>query len=175
MNSLDALPVRTLMRIARQSLPEKEPGCALLLELFSSVASLHAALDDFLRASGLDSHKFAALLALYALDPVPAAPADLAFHVRTGHRTMAVVLEHLAAHDWIVLPHDGGDGRPGYVTLTRAGREITADTIRRLLALASGLFDRLDASARETLASTCRFLREQADPAFAPPASALPR
>lgn len=138
----ECLAGRTLLAVARQRKELDFPRCQLVLEHLDAAAALQAALRRALRDFRLSELQFGVLVVLFALDPAPLAPADLADYTAVSRAAISDALDRLERRQWIFRTRDAGDRRVHLVNLTSAGRRV-ADQAMMAFLRASGHAARL--------------------------------
>lgn len=139
MMAAGSLVLRTLLAVARQRDGLGEAQCRLVLECLAAAQGVRALLQRQLAAAGLSEHQFGVLVALFALDPAAATPADLAHHAGTTRSAMTALLDHLEARGLVVRRRDTRDRRLVYVLLTPAGQATANAALMEYLRSANGL------------------------------------
>jgi DNA-binding MarR family transcriptional regulator len=118
-----------LVRIARQSHLGDPEACTTVLALLSTSRLLHQHFQRVLAQLELSEVKLTTLVSLYALDPEPSTPADLAFHSQVSRATMTDTLEAMCDRNWIVRERARTDRRMLYIHLTDAGRTLVEQAV----------------------------------------------
>lgn len=158
----DTLAFRTVLAAARQRNGLDEARCHLVLEFLSTAAAANAALHRQLADLGLSELKFAVLVVLFALDPAPATPADLAIHTSVTRSAITDALDGLEARDLLVRQRDTHDRRLIYVQLTDAGRASADAALTRFLQAAGQLARYVPPANQNALLHACAQLHEGA-------------
>lgn len=133
----ESLAGRTLVAVARRRKGLDASRCEVVLEHLDTALALQLALHRVLAERGLSDLQFGVLVALFALDPEPAAPADLAEHTAVSRAAITDALVRLEAQRLITRVRDAEDRRVYHVHLTDAGR-TTADEALMLYLKAAG-------------------------------------
>ena len=123
----------TLTTMARQRLGLDEGRCVALLELLDCGAELDTAMHGQLAKEGLSDVKFSILLSLFALEPNPTCPADLAEYAGYTRSSVTDAVQDLQAHGLVRAERATGDRRSVEVRLTDSGRQTTERAIARYL------------------------------------------
>lgn len=126
-------PLKMLVRITRQSQLGDPEACAAILALLSASRQLHNHLHRVLARLDLSEVKLTTLVSLYAIDPEPSTPADLALHAQVSRATMTDTLEALHTRNWIVRDRTRSDRRVLHIHLTDEGRALIERTVRPFL------------------------------------------
>jgi len=153
---------RTLLNVARQRVGLVEDQCRLVLEFLAAAQGTEAVLQRQLAVSGFTEHQFAVLVALYALDPVAATPADLAHHAGTTRSAMTALLDNLEARSLLVRQRDTRDRRLIYVQLTAAGQTAANAALMDYLRAANGLAAQVSSADQAALFQGCALLQAAA-------------
>lgn len=140
-----------LVRIARHSRIGNPEGCAALLMLLSASRLLRNELHRVLTGLGLSQIRFAALVSLYASDPDPCTPADLAYHVQVSRATMADILDEMCRRGWITRKRVRTDRRSRHICLTDDGRTLFEHAVQPFLSAVSRCAEVLDVEEREAV------------------------
>lgn len=141
-----------LVRIARHSRIGNPEGCAALLLLLASSRLLRNELHRVLARFGLSQLRFATLVSLYASDPDPCTPADLAYHVQVSRATMADILDELFRRAWITRKRARNDRRYQHICLTDDGRTLVERAVQPFLSAVSRCAEVLAPEEREAVA-----------------------
>ena len=159
--------MQMLVRIARQSHLGDPDGCASILALLSASRLLRGHLNRVLAEFGLNEARLSALVTLYALDPEPSTPADLALQSHVSRATMTDTLVALDASGWIRRNRVEADRRTLHIRLTTAGRAVVKNVVRPFLTAVSNCADTLSVDERHAVTRACARLCEtfQPDPA----------
>ncbi len=150
---------RTLLNVARQRVELVEDQCRLVLEFLAAAQATETVLQRQLAASGFTEHQFAVLVALYALDPAAATPADLAHHAGTTRSAMTALLDHLEARRLLMRQRDTRDRRLVYVHLTAAGQTAANAALMDYLRAANELAARIPPADQAALLQGCAQLQ----------------
>lgn len=154
----DTLAFRTLMAAARQRPGVDEQRCGLVLEFLCAAATVRGALQHELAGLGLSDVKLRALIALFALDPAPVAPGDLAAHAGTTRPAITGVIHELEERGFVHRSRDPLDRRGWRIALTDTGRDVADAALTRFLASLTRLARQLPAAGRQALPDFCRQL-----------------
>lgn len=156
--ALASQPMQMLLRITRQSRLGDPEACAAILALLATGKLLRANFHALLAKLGLTEAKFTTLITLYALDPEPSTPADLAAQVRVSRAAMTEALEGLHARGLVRRERGERDRRTFAILLTDAGRTLTEKSVRPFLGAISRCADSLSATERAAMAGACDHL-----------------
>lgn len=149
-------PLQQLLRIARQSGIAEPLACATSLTLLKTSRAVNHCLHRVLKPLGLSEGRFVALVTLHALDPMPASSADLAYHTEISRPAMTGLLDTMEERGWICRKHrTNADRRFSCVSLTDAGREVTAFAIECFLKSAAGIAEDLKPTEHNLFNNIC--------------------
>jgi DNA-binding MarR family transcriptional regulator len=162
MMAVKTLALRTLLTIARQRDGLDEARCRVVLEFLDAAGSVDGVLQRQLTELGLSEHKFSVLVALFALDPAAATPADLSVHTGVTRSAMTALLDALETRGLVVRRRDTRDRRVVYVELTDAGRVAANDAFMAYLRTADALAQPVPPADQAALRQGCACLHESA-------------
>lgn len=151
-------PLQMLVRIASQSRLGDPEGCVAILTLMSTGRVLRSHLQHVLGELGLSEIKFFTLVTLYALDPDPSTPAELALQSHVSRAAMSDTLEALRASGWVGRERSATDRRTLHIQLTARGRLLVEGAVRPFLAAIARCAETLSAPERRSLTRTCSHL-----------------
>lgn len=151
-------PLRLLLGIARQSGIGDSDSCRIILSILSASRAVRRALGRELdHGLGFQDHsgsRCVTLLALYALDPLPATAADLTYHAEVSRAAMTDIIKTLEQHRLITREAAGRD-RLKPIHLTELGRQAAVFAVHRFLQLASNLAGDIGAPNGNVTVETC--------------------
>lgn len=133
----ECLAARTLLSVARQRKGLDPASCQVVFELMDAATSVHTALHRTLAEHRLSELTFGVLVALFALDPEPVMPADLADYTAVSRAAITDALVRLESLGLVSRTRDASDRRVYHVTLTAPGRS-TVDSVLVLYLTAVG-------------------------------------
>lgn len=157
----ESLPLRTLLRIVHHRRPEDEPGIALILRLAELSGVVRQRLGNLLCRLGLSDRSFAALVALYTLDPEPVTPADLAYHIDSPRSSVATTLDQLVQSGHVERGHDPHQRSAVRLQLTPAGRDLVAQAVTLILQAADQISRHLPRDTCAAISSLCDALQSE--------------
>ncbi|MES2692093.1 MAG: MarR family transcriptional regulator [Verrucomicrobiota bacterium] len=132
----ECLACRTLVSIARQRKGFNPEGCKVVFAHLDTTLSIQAALHRALTEYSLSELQFAVLVALFALDPEPVMPADLADYAAVSRAAVTDALVRLETLGFITRTRDTADRRAHHLHLTDRGRTtVDAALVRYLTAV----------------------------------------
>ncbi len=172
MIAIETLALRTLLTVARQRDGLDETRCRVVLEFLDAALSVDGVLQRKLTELGLTEHKFSILVALFALDPAAATPADLSVHTGVTRSAMTALLDALEARGLAARRRDTRDRRVVYVGLTDAGRVAANAALMDYLRTADALAQQVSPADQAVLRQGCASLHESAG--HFPPATPQP-
>lgn len=144
-----------LVRIARQSHLGDPEGCAAILALLTATRLVRGHLNRVLAQAGLNEAKLSALVTLYALDPEPSTPADLALQSQVSRTTMTDTLDALHSGGWINRERGEADRRTLHIQLTTTGRTLVENAVRPFLTAVGNCAATLSVAERRSVTSAC--------------------
>lgn len=156
------LILKTLTSMARQRPGLDEARCRAVLEFLDTSSAVRRASFCPLAAVGLSELKFAILVALFALDPCPTTPSNLASYTGATRPAVADAIAQLEADNYLTREPSADDRRSVYLHLRPEGRslvESVAPAYLRALGSAAGL---LEPTACRDLLAACAKLTEGA-------------
>jgi|HubBroStandDraft_2_1064218.scaffolds.fasta_scaffold142296_2 DNA-binding MarR family transcriptional regulator len=157
-DNIDTHPQRLLLSVARQSGIGDPQSCSIIMSILAAGRAIRRALLGFQDNSG--AH-FATLLTLYALDPLPATAADLAYHAEVSGSSITEVIEALERRGLIAWDAEGrGQITPIY--LTELGHQVAVRAVRSFLQVASTLAGDIGAPNGNATVETCRHIERYA-------------
>lgn len=156
----DTLACSTLLAVARQRKGFDAPRCRLVLEHLDTTASLQAALHEVLTRHQLSDLKFAVLVVLFALDPDPVTPANLAFHTAASRPAITEAVDQLFAQQLVQRERDTQDRRAIYINLTDTGRAAVDRALNDYLRAAGEIAHYTDPAVQTELLGGYARLRE---------------
>lgn len=158
-------PRRLLLGAARQSGIGDPDSCRIILSILYAGRAVRRALRcdldhrfGFQDSSGAG---FATLVTLYALSPLPATAADLAYHTDVSRAAMADIIEALEERG-LVMRYSDGRGRMSLVDLTERGQNAAVLAVRRFLEVASDLAGGIVPPIGDAVAGTCEQVESRA-------------
>jgi MarR family 2-MHQ and catechol resistance regulon transcriptional repressor len=129
----DCLACRTLVSVARQRQGLDGARCQLVFEHLDAALSVQTALHRTLAEYRLGELAFAVLVALFALDPESATPADLADYTAVSRTAITDALLRLEALQLVERARDETDRRMYHLTLTEKGRTTVNEALMSYL------------------------------------------
>ncbi|HEY1110359.1 MAG TPA: MarR family transcriptional regulator, partial [Opitutaceae bacterium] len=111
---------------------------------------------------GLSELQFAVLVALFALDPEPVMPADLADYAAVSRAAVTEALARLEAHGLIHRTRDTTDRRAHHLHLTDRGRNTTEAALAHYLGAVGGIARYLEPATQGDLLSAYQKLQRGA-------------
>jgi len=158
-------PLRLLSGVARQSGIGNPDSCMIILSILSASRAVRRALSRELECElGFQDNSgscFATLVTLYALSPLPATAADLAYHAEVSRASMADIIEALERRG-LVAREAGRRDRITPICLTELGHRAARLAVHRFLQVASNLAGDIGSPNRKTTVSTCEQVESRA-------------
>ena len=162
--SLSCVPLQMLTRIARQSRIGDPDGCAAIFALLTTSRMVRGHLQKALTLLGLSEIKFFTLISLYACDPDPCTPAELARQSRVSRATMSDTIEALRDRGWIDRVSSESDRRKRHIRLTPPGRSTVERAVRPFLTLIGRCSATLTSAEHRALTRSCAQLCDHFQP-----------
>lgn len=156
----DTLAGSTLLAVARQRLDFDESRCRLVFTHLETAGAVHSALHAVLARHHLSDLKLAVLSVLFAMDPDPVTPANLAFHTAASRPAITDAVDQLLAQHLVDRERDTQDRRAIYVNLTDAGRRAVDEALTDYLHAAGAIARHVEPSAQAELLRGYTHLRE---------------
>lgn len=158
----ECLAYRTLVSVARQRKGLDPEACKLVFAHLDTTLAIQSTLQGALAEHGLSELQFAVLVALFALDPAPAMPADLADYAAVSRAAVTEALARLEAHGLIHRTRDTTDRRAHHLHLTDLGRNTTEAALGHYLGAVGGIARFLDPTIQGELLSAYQKLQRGA-------------
>jgi DNA-binding MarR family transcriptional regulator len=158
----ECLAGRTLSAVARQRKGLDAERCQLVFEHLDAAHALQLTLHRALAPFSLSQLQFGVLVSLFALDPEPAAPADLADHNAVSRAAITDALVRLESLQLIERTRDEADRRVFRVHLTAEGRTTIEEALVAYLKCAGDAARHIDPAKQPDLLSAYRRLQEGA-------------
>jgi DNA-binding MarR family transcriptional regulator len=156
-------PKSLLLGVARQSGIGDPDSCRTILALLSVGRAIRRSLESELGPDELSEARFATLVTLYALEPLPATPTDLAYHADVTRSAMTDILDVLERRGWIKRGDPARDRRLTPIHLTELGCRITVIAVHRFLQAGSRLAGNLSLSRRKAIVDGCEQIERSID------------
>jgi DNA-binding MarR family transcriptional regulator len=125
----ECLAARTLVAVARQRKGLNAPRCQLVFEHLDTAHALQHGLQRVLADYQLSGLQFGILVALFALNPEPVAPADLTDYTAASRAAIAKALVRLESLELIVRTRKETDRRGYFLRLTDAGYALIDEAL----------------------------------------------
>src|SRR3954471_406981 len=133
-----------------------------ILGLLATSREVRTALAKRMRILVFSETQLAILVALHALDPLPASAETLSAQTGLGLRTLILVVDSLMAGDLLEEVADRADCRQGFFRLTEKGREASVLAAHLFLDAADELTRGLSVIQTSVLNEACEHLTHQA-------------
>lgn len=143
----ECLAGQTLLAVARQRQGLDSARCQVVLEHLNVAQALQLALHRVLASHRLTDLQFAVMVALFALDPEPVAPTDLADYAAVSRPAVTDALVRLEGLRLVTRTRDPIDRRVYRLHLTPAGRTTIDEAIVSYLAAAGRSARHVDSEA----------------------------
>lgn len=149
----ESLACRTLVSVARQRKGLDPEACKLVFAHLDTTLAVQTALHGVLAEHGLSELQFAVLVALFALDPAPVMPADLADYAAVSRAAVTDALARLETQGFVHRSRDTGDRRTHHLNLTESGCATTEAALTRYLGAVGGIARYLEPTTQGELLS----------------------
>jgi DNA-binding MarR family transcriptional regulator len=146
-------PNRFLIGAARQSGTGDPDSCRTVMAILAASRAIRRALDRELGTEELTESRFTSLVTLYAVAPLSATPADLAYHAQVSRASMTDVVAALEKHGWVER-ETGRDRRVRPLRITPLGSSVAVRAVHRFLHLASCVAGDLSLADRRITVAT---------------------
>lgn len=147
----ECLAVRTLVSVARQRKGLDPARCHLVFEHLDAALSIQTALHRTLSAYRLSDLQFGVLVALFALDPEPVTPADLADYTAVSRAAITDALLRLETLQLVSRARDATDRRVFHLNLTPRGRTTVDEALVRYLSAVGHLARHIEPATQPEL------------------------
>lgn len=158
----ECLACRTLVSVARQRKGLDPEACRLVFAHLDTTLVVQSTLQGALAEHGLSELQFAVLVALFALDPEPVMPADIADYAAVSRAAVTEALARLEASGLIHRTRDTTDRRAHHLHLTDSGRDTTDAALARYLGAVGGIARYLEPTTQGELLSAYQKLQRGA-------------
>lgn len=147
----DCLACRTLLSAARQRKGLDPARCKLVFEHLDTALTVQSALHRTLAEYRLSELQFGVLVALFALDPEPVMPADLADYTAVSRAAITDALVRLESLALVSRARDEADRRVFHLHLTAKGRATVDEALVRYLAAVGNVARYIESGAQTDL------------------------
>ena len=148
---VECLAIRTLLSVARQRKGLDPDRCQLVFEHLDAALAIRSALHRTLAAYRVSDLQFGVLVALFALDPEPVMPADLADYTAVSRAAITDALVRLESLQLIVRTRDNLDRRIFHLHLTDKGRSMVDEALNRYLSAVASVARHVDPGLQPVL------------------------
>jgi DNA-binding MarR family transcriptional regulator len=148
--------------VARQRKGLDAARCQLVFEHLDAALSIQTALHRVLSKFRLSELQFAVLVALFALDPEPVTPADLAGYTAVSRAAITDALVRLEALQFASRTRDEADRRVHHIHLTTKGRSTVDETLVIYLSAVAQVARYVEPTAQPDLLSSYQRLQRGA-------------
>lgn len=158
----ECLACRTLVSVARQRKGLDAARCQLVFEHLDTALTVQVALQRTLAEYRLSDLQFGVLVALFALDPEPVTPADLADYTAVSRAAITDALVRLEALALVSRTRGEHDRRVYHLHLTDQGRSTVDAALVRYLSAVGDLARYIEPEAQQDLITAYRRLQRGA-------------
>jgi DNA-binding MarR family transcriptional regulator len=159
---VECLATRTLLTVARQRKGLDGARCQLVFAHLDAALSIRTALHRTLADYQVSELQFAVLVALFALDPEPVMPADLATYTAVSRAGITDALVRLESLDLVSRTRHNVDRRVFLLGLTEKGRATIDRALNRYLAAVAHVARYVEPDAQTHLLAACKRLQSGA-------------
>ena len=159
---VDCLAGRTLLTVARQRKGLDATRCQVVFEHLDTALVVRAALHRTLAEYGVTELQFDVLVALFALEPEPVMPADLAEYTAVSRAAITDALVRLEALQLTSRTRDNADRRVYHVHLTEKGRAAVDEALNKYLSAVARVAHYIAPDAQPDLLSAYQRLQRGA-------------
>jgi DNA-binding MarR family transcriptional regulator len=156
---VECLATRTLLSAARQRKGLDGPRCELVFAHLDAALSIQTALHRTLAEYRVSELQFGVLVALFALDPEPVMPADLAGYTAVSRAGITDALVRLQSLELVSRTRDNADRRAYLLRLTDKGRATIDEALNRYLAAVARVARYVEPETQAELITACNRLR----------------
>lgn len=157
-----ALPSRILIELIRSVNPERASEIAEVLLFPGLAVSLSREVHAFIESGKHNPREFATMLVLFAREPSPVAPSNLAYALGLSIGVVRAQLCALEESGSVTHHRDPRRRRRTYVTLSHRGRVQIASTLVQLVGALEDLGRQLPPTAHMLLSHLCCAVRANA-------------
>ena len=164
----EELPSRTVLQIVQHCSPQHMGGVAIMLSLARAASTLQDELKKELEEFQLTGRDFTTLLALFALDPSPVTPSDLAYHAGVSRAALSHTVRKLVASGLLLRKEN-----PALVSLTHSGLQTASRALDQFTDRMIEIGNRVPNPDQTTVAAICDSLQRTASSASERPREVL--
>ncbi|WP_414662205.1 MarR family winged helix-turn-helix transcriptional regulator [Horticoccus sp. 23ND18S-11] len=158
----ECLAGRTLLAVARRRKGLDATRCQVVFAHLDAAHALQHTLQQSLAAHGLTELQFAVLVALFALDPEPVAPADLADYTAVSRAAITDAVVRLESLQLLSRARDVADRRVFQLHLTATGQIAVERALMAYLRAAGASARMIKPDLQQELLSAYQRLQEGA-------------
>jgi MarR family 2-MHQ and catechol resistance regulon transcriptional repressor len=159
---VESLAVRTLLSVARQRKGLDAPRCQVVFEHLDVALSVRSALHRTLSRYRVSDLQFGVLVALFALDPEPVMPADLADYTAVSRAAITDAVVRLESLELVTRTRDHADRRVFHLHLTEKGRTTVDEALNEYLSAVAKVARYVEPGAQTELLSAYERLQRGA-------------
>ncbi len=164
----EELPSRTLLQIVQHCSPQQKGGVAFMLSLARAASTLQDELTKELEALHLTGRDFTTLLVLFALDPSPVTPSDLAYHVGVSRAALSHTVRKLEASGLLLRKKN-----PALISLTHSGLRTASRALDQFTDRMTEIGNRVPDPDQTSAAAICESLQRTVSSASGRPREVL--
>jgi hypothetical protein len=159
--AIQTQPQRLLLGVAEHAGIGDPSSCRIILSILLASRAIHRSLKNELFTENASETRFGTLVAIYALEPLPATADFLALQAGTSSHAIKHVIDDLEARGLVTWGPQGWDTQTP-IQLTELGGQVTVMAVHRFLQVASDLAGAVSASDREVVVRTCTHIEGRA-------------
>ena len=152
--AIQTQPQRLLLGVAEQAGIGDPSSCRIILSILLASRAIHLSFKHELFNENASETRFGTLVAIYALEPLPATADFLALQAGTSSHAIKQVIDDLEARGLVTWGARGWDTQTP-IQLTELGGQVTVLAVHRFLQVASDLAGAVSDSDREAVVRTC--------------------
>lgn len=164
----EELPSRTVLQIVQHCSPQHTEGVAIMLSLARAASTLQGELKKELEELQLTGRDFTTLLVLFALDPSPVTPSDLAYHVGVSRAALSHTVRKLVASGLLLRKEN-----LALISLTSSGLRIASRALDLFTDRMIEIGNRVPTPDKTAVAAICESLQRTASNASERPREVL--
>jgi DNA-binding MarR family transcriptional regulator len=152
--AIQTQPQRLLLGVAEQAGIGDPASCRIILSILLASRAIQRSFKNELFSENASETRFGTLVAIYALEPLPATADFLALQAGTSSHAIKQVIDDLEARGLVTWGPQGWDTQTP-IQLTELGGQVTVMAVHRFLQVASDLAGAVSDSDREAVVRTC--------------------
>ena len=159
--AIQTQPQRLLLGVAEQAGIGDPASCRIILSILLASRAIQRSFKNELFSENASETRFGTLVAIYALEPLPATADFLALQAGTSSHAIKQVIDDLEARGLVTWGPRGWDTQTP-IQLTELGGQVTVMAVHRFLQVASELAGAVSESDREAVVRACSGIESRA-------------